>query len=302
MVAEFSAEEVLEITEGRLALGMMHDSAGPIVIDTRTMNEGSWFLALEGTHFDGHDFIGDAFAAGAAGCIVDERPNYAIANTNFPLIAVADTREALRALARNWRKRIGPKVLLVIGEPYRDAHDVSALCKLIADEAYLPIALDDDYDYIKDETLEIMLEIFQLHEDSKFYAVAAAGQEIIDVVQLSWVLQPKVLLVLGQGLRSLGFNATGGEIIEATLKVLNNMDAKDATVVLADAAEDIVELVKENFSGKIIQFAADKAISLPSVQWSLRVEHLWGAVTACMELGVEEREISEAMARFCPED
>jgi UDP-N-acetylmuramoyl-tripeptide--D-alanyl-D-alanine ligase len=95
----FTAEEIIEITQGRLASGLMPDEAGSICTDTRVIEEGQWFLALCGETFDGHDFLGDAFAGGALGCIVQERANYPIAGTSFPLIAVDDTAIALTQLS-----------------------------------------------------------------------------------------------------------------------------------------------------------------------------------------------------------
>ena len=111
MPAIFDAEQILELTEGRLAQGVLPEEAGTISTDTRTVAEGDWYLALPGEKFDGHDFIGDAFARGAMGAIVAERTSYPLSTPSFPLIAVRDTVAAYQALARNWRKRISPRVI-----------------------------------------------------------------------------------------------------------------------------------------------------------------------------------------------
>ena len=73
MGALFNAEEIVDITEARIAVGMMHEDVGEICTDTRRLQEGQWFLALGGQEFDGHDFLGEAFSMGAIGCIVEER-------------------------------------------------------------------------------------------------------------------------------------------------------------------------------------------------------------------------------------
>ncbi|MBS1989226.1 MAG: hypothetical protein JSS83_01845 [Cyanobacteria bacterium SZAS LIN-3] len=113
MTALFTGEEIIDLTGARMACGMMPDEAGPIAVDTREPMEGAWFVALGGSTYDGHDFLGDAFSAGALGCIVADRPNYPIASTSFPLLAVDDTEEALGILARNWRRRTLKKLCLV---------------------------------------------------------------------------------------------------------------------------------------------------------------------------------------------
>ncbi len=114
-VAQYCAEEIMDITQGRLAAGLMSEASAAICSDTRILMEGDWFLALPGRTFDGHDFLGDAFAAGAVGAIVTERPSYPIGNQQFPLIAVDDTRAAYYALARNWRRRINPLTVAICG-------------------------------------------------------------------------------------------------------------------------------------------------------------------------------------------
>jgi len=113
VTALFTGEEIIDLTGARMATGMMPDEAGPIAVDTREPIEGAWYVALSGDTYDGHDFLGDAFSAGALGCIVVDRPNYPIASTSFPLLAVDDTEEALGILARNWRRRTLKKLCLV---------------------------------------------------------------------------------------------------------------------------------------------------------------------------------------------
>lgn len=116
MSLELSLEELLELLEGRLAVGMMGDQVGPVKTDTRSEIKDCWFLALCGEKFDGHDFIGEAYSSGALGCVVNERTGYPIAETSFPLIAVEDTLLSYGRLARNWRKRLGFKVVCVLSE------------------------------------------------------------------------------------------------------------------------------------------------------------------------------------------
>jgi hypothetical protein len=129
VTATYTAEEILEITKARLASGLMPDDAGKICPDTRLLQEGDWYLALSGPNYDGHDFIGDAFAGGAIGAIVAERGGYSIASTSFPLLAVSSPELAYAALARNWRRRMNPKVVLVLGEVHETAQVVNFICQ-----------------------------------------------------------------------------------------------------------------------------------------------------------------------------
>lgn len=79
---------------------MYVEAEGTICTDSRRIREGEWFLAICGKDFDGHDFLGDVYSAGALGAIVEERLQYSLGNKTFPLLAVDDTFYALAILAR----------------------------------------------------------------------------------------------------------------------------------------------------------------------------------------------------------
>jgi hypothetical protein len=71
------------------------------VIDSRKLGVGDLFLALPGTRTDGHEFVGAAAAAGAAGAVVSRPVSAAL-----PQVVVADVATALAAqvgMARGFR-------------------------------------------------------------------------------------------------------------------------------------------------------------------------------------------------------
>ena len=77
--------------------------------DTRTLQTGQLFVALHGPNFDGHDYLAEAKAKGAAACMV-EKPV-----ANCPALIVGDTRLALGQLARVWRHHFAMPLVAVTG-------------------------------------------------------------------------------------------------------------------------------------------------------------------------------------------
>ncbi|HPG22053.1 MAG TPA: UDP-N-acetylmuramoyl-tripeptide--D-alanyl-D-alanine ligase [Amaricoccus sp.] len=87
-------------------------SAGGVSIDTRTLAPGDLFVALTAER-DGHDFVADAFARGAAAAMVARRPDGVPAEA--PLLVVGDVLDGLRALGAAARARLRGKVVAVTG-------------------------------------------------------------------------------------------------------------------------------------------------------------------------------------------
>jgi UDP-N-acetylmuramoyl-tripeptide--D-alanyl-D-alanine ligase len=79
-----------------------------VAFDSREVGGGDLFIALTGESTDGHKFLGDAFALGAAGALVSQP----IAQ---PHVLVADTMAALNALGTAARKRTTAKIVGVTG-------------------------------------------------------------------------------------------------------------------------------------------------------------------------------------------
>ncbi len=81
--------------------------------DARQVKPGDLFIALRGERFDGHDFVDDAAAAGAAAALVSREWADEQANAVLPLLVVDDPLGALQRLAARWRADLPD--LLVVG-------------------------------------------------------------------------------------------------------------------------------------------------------------------------------------------
>jgi UDP-N-acetylmuramoyl-tripeptide--D-alanyl-D-alanine ligase len=83
-------------------------------IDTRTLQPGEAFFAIQGENRDGHDFVEAALKAGA-GLAVVSRDKRSAMPKDAPLLIVADVLAALNDLARASRARSNAKIVAVTG-------------------------------------------------------------------------------------------------------------------------------------------------------------------------------------------
>jgi UDP-N-acetylmuramoyl-tripeptide--D-alanyl-D-alanine ligase len=87
-------------------------TATGVSIDTRTLEPGDLFVALKDVR-DGHDFVADALAKGAAAALVSRIPDGVAPGA--PLLVVPDVLQALGALGRAARARTGARVVAITG-------------------------------------------------------------------------------------------------------------------------------------------------------------------------------------------
>lgn len=109
----FDAREVAQWTGGKWCNGEPGAIAG-VSTDSRTLGCGALFVALRGPLFDGHAFIGEAFARGAVGAVISEDA-CALPRADRPLLRVADTAQALRDMAANYRRSSRVAIVAVTG-------------------------------------------------------------------------------------------------------------------------------------------------------------------------------------------
>ena len=81
-----------------------------VSIDTRNLQSGDLYIAIQGENFDGHDFVKKAEQAGAVAAVLNRE-----VETQLPCLVVADTRKALAELAAAWRQKTGVALVGITG-------------------------------------------------------------------------------------------------------------------------------------------------------------------------------------------
>lgn len=99
---------LITATKGQRAEGALSARFSGVSIDSRTVKPGQLFVCIEGERFDGHDFIQDVLARGAAGIVAskqDKVPMERIRAENRFAVLVPDTLRALQDLAAHHRNQ-----------------------------------------------------------------------------------------------------------------------------------------------------------------------------------------------------
>jgi len=92
-----------QVTGGQLVHGCEQMPISGVSTDSRQVKEGEVFFALTGENFDGHNFVADALAKGAAAAVVSKLDSHLTQAADKGLVLVDDTVQALQDLASAWR-------------------------------------------------------------------------------------------------------------------------------------------------------------------------------------------------------
>ena len=109
-----TAEDLVRFTGGRLLARSERPIRGAAV-DSRLVEPGQVFVALPGERTDGHAYLSEAIARGAAAVIVARPIADPSALGDVTVVRVADPLAALGALGAGWRRRFDPLVVGVTG-------------------------------------------------------------------------------------------------------------------------------------------------------------------------------------------
>jgi len=109
----FTVGDIVRGTQGALVGGDLGVPVAGVSIDTRTLAVGAVFFAIVGHDRDGHAFLDEAAARGAACLVVSSLPDDLRGST--PVVLVEDTTQALGRLAAYHRARFSLPVAAVTG-------------------------------------------------------------------------------------------------------------------------------------------------------------------------------------------
>ncbi len=200
-----------------------------VSIDTRTLARGGLFIAIKGERFDANAFVAQAAAAGAAAAIVERTSETAI-----PQIVVANTLDALAALARHWRQRFEIPLIALTG-----SNGKTTVKEMLA--AILRAAAGDDGVLATHGNLNnhigVPLMLLELRAQHRYAAIEMGMNHPGEIAQLAAIGLPTVALVNNAQREHMEFMATVEAVAQENAAAFTALPAGGTAVVNADDAQ-----------------------------------------------------------------
>lgn len=169
-------------THGRL-LG--DDTAvGGVAIDTRKLKAGDLFAAFKGEHVDGHDYLAQASAAGAAGALVSRK-----LDSPLPQVLVDDVEAALGDLASAVRAQRHARVIGITG-----SNGKTTVKTLVASILSLHGRTHVSMGSFNNE-IGLPLTLLAMPEDAEYAVLEMGAGKPGDIAYLAAIARPEIGLV-----------------------------------------------------------------------------------------------------------
>ncbi|PKP84750.1 MAG: UDP-N-acetylmuramoyl-tripeptide--D-alanyl-D-alanine ligase [Alphaproteobacteria bacterium HGW-Alphaproteobacteria-2] len=183
MSALWTAKEAARATGGSATGDWV---ATGVSIDSRTIRPGDLFVALSAAR-DGHDFVADALARGAAAAMVARRPKGVAASA--PLLLVSDVQAGLEALGRAGRARGTARVIGVTGSVGKTSAK-EMLAAALASEGSVQVA-EASYN----NHWGVPLTLARLRPETEFAVVEIGMNHPGEIAPLARLARPHAVLI-----------------------------------------------------------------------------------------------------------
>lgn len=194
--------------------------------DTRSLQAGDLFVALKGEHFDGHEFLMQAKARGAAAAIAQ----HGLAQAGLSGLEVADSRLALGRLAAGWRSQFTLPLIAVTGSNGKTT--VTQMIAQVLRAWKLAQAFATEGNLNND--IGVPLTLLRLRASHRVGVVELGMNHPGEIAYLSELAKPTVALVNNAQREHLEFMATVEAVARENGSVLQSLDAGGAAVFPAD--------------------------------------------------------------------
>lgn len=221
MTTLWTSNEIAAATEGTASADF---AVSGVAFDSREVGPGDLFLALKGESTDGHRFLDQAFAQGAAGAVVSDA-------TAHPGVEVADTTAALNALGAASRQRSGAKIIGVTGSVGKTGTKealFAALDRIDPGCAHRSVKSYNNH-------TGVPLSLARMPRSTRYGVFEMGMNHAGELAQLTRLVRPHVAIVTAIAPAHLGFFDSVEKIADAKGEIFQGLEPGGTAIVPHDS-------------------------------------------------------------------
>lgn len=197
-----------------------------VAIDSREIGGGDLFIALVGDRFNGHDYVGEAFKAGAASAVVSQVPKDI--SHDSPLLLVNDTLLALRDLGRLAREHSKARVIGVTGSVGKTGtKEMLRICLSSLASVHVNMKSHNN-------AIGVPLTLANLRQQNDYAVVEMGMNHKGEILDLTSLVRPHVALITSIAETHIGNFANLNEIAEAKAEIFQGLEDPGLAILNRD--------------------------------------------------------------------
>ncbi len=219
-----TAKEIAEAVGGKL-IGDGNLTVESITTDSRDVRKKSLFLAVNGEHFDGHEFIMSAVNNGAS-CVISER-EITVADS-AAVIVVKNSIDALGKLACEYKKRINPLTVAVTGSIGKTT--TKEFIYAVLSEKYKTLKTEENHN----NNIGMPMTLLELDHSVSAAVIEMGMNHFGELRVLSQIARPNVAVITNIGTSHIGNLGSREGIRDAKLEILCGLQPGGAIILNGD--------------------------------------------------------------------
>ena len=213
-----------------------------VVIDNRNVEKGFLFIPIKGARVDGHSFIPNAFASGAA-AVLSERE---LESPAGPYILVKNTEAALKDLAAYYRSCLTIPVIGIIGSVGKTS--TKEMTASVLSRKFAVLKTEGNFN----NEIGLPLTLFRINESHEAAVVEMGISDFGEMDRLGRMARPTAVIMTNIGQCHLENLKTRDGILKAKTEVFSHL-TKPATVIL-NGDDDKLSTVKEVEGAEVVYY------------------------------------------------
>ena len=243
----WTSDEIVTATGGTLH-GDPFEVSG-VTFDSREVEHGWLFVAMPGTVADGHDFVGKAFAAGAAGALVSKP-------VEGPHVLVGDVAKALTDLANAARARMSGTVIGITGSVGKTSTKEALFAAL---DRYARGKVHRSVKSYNNHT-GVPLSLARMPRDSEFAVLEMGMNRPQEIAALTRLVRPNVALVTTIASAHIEHLGSMEAIADAKAEIFEGLEPEGVAIVPEDTPfRDRLVKTARRHADRVITFGSGEA-------------------------------------------
>ena len=203
--------------------GNINDDIHGFTQDTRQIHQGDMYIPLVGEKNDGHQFIKQAFEAGASSVITSQPIDYPDKN----VILVKDTLQALTDMAAYLRKHRAVKVVGITGSVGKTS--TKDMIYAVVSMQYKTLKTLGNYN----NHIGLPLTVLR-HQDEEVMVLEMGMNHLGEIRHLTHIARPDIAVITNVGTAHIGELGSRENILKAKMEIVEGLTQQGRLIINDD--------------------------------------------------------------------